>query len=65
MEEQYGAGSSQGSDSREDSISVIGDEIPRALRRKSRDESTVILWKPLVIIAGFDYGVAFTLQEFP
>ena len=61
MEEQYSAGSSQGSDRRGDSISLTSDEIPCALRRKSRDESRMILGEPLIIIAGFDHDVAFTL----
>jgi hypothetical protein len=64
MEEQYGAGPSQGSDRRGDSISLTGEEIPCALRRKSRDESSMILWEPLIIITGLDHSVAFTLQEF-
>ena len=41
-----------------------GDEIPRVLRRQSHDESSVILWEPLIIIAGLDDSIAFALQAF-
>ena len=41
-----------------------GEEIPRVLRWQSHDESSVILWEPLIIIAGLDDGIAFALQAF-